>query len=164
MSATNPFGSAPVIAVGADPRTEPGLDINAGSFWPVINMANARAAMRIDGSVTEARLRAALIEAAITVCESLAAWKIAQLAAGANSLNDIGERIDGASRNTHRWLRAVHCLAAANLAERYRGSDATAEGANRAEIIEAPIEDLRRDASWAIADIQGRTRTVVELI
>lgn len=166
MTATaGPFGTAPVIAVGGDPRGTPGADIATGPFWPQIKMDLARKAMRIDGNVTEERLRDAIIEATVTVIEALAAWKIARQREGITNIEDTGgEKIDGKSPNTHRWFRAVYAFAGASLAERYRGTDATGEGIKRALIIESPIEDLRRDALWAIADITARPRTVVELI
>lgn len=136
-----------------------------GAFWPEIDMHFARSAMRIDGSVTEERLRSALIEAAITVTESLSAFWAEKSAQGITALDQTHpDTVDGVSVNTHRWMRAVHCLAAANLAERYRGEDATGAGSQKADLIESPIDDLRRDAFWAIADILGKSRSVIELI
>lgn len=158
------FGTSPLVSVGADPSGDALPDIDAGPFWPEIKLGEARAAMRLDGTVTETRLRAALVEAAITVIEALAAWKIARLAEGIDHIDKTGEVFDGKSRHTHRWLRAVHCYAAASLAERYRGIDTTKPGAQHAELVESPIDDLRRDGYWAIADILGRSRSVVELI
>ena len=73
-------------------------------------------------------------------------------------------KIDGESAHLHRYRRAVHCLAAAWLIERYRTIDATAAGDRKAEAENLGVEDLRRDARWAISDIQGAARTTVELI
>lgn len=161
----NPFGSSPVIAVGADPRGESGPVINAGEFWPQIDPITFREAMRIDGSATEPRIRAALVESIISVNESLAAFKAEQINAGTTTLSATSsETIDNIALNVHRWTRAVHCLAAANIAERYRGVDATGAGNQKADLVESPIDDLRRDAFWAIADILGRSRSVIELI
>jgi hypothetical protein len=49
------------------------------------------------------------------------------------------------------------------LAERYRGEDATGVGIKHALIIEDPIDDLRRDAYVAIADILRKPHMMVEL-
>ncbi len=162
---TNPFGSSPVVSVGADPAGVSGGVIDTGPFWPVVDPRKARLAMRLDGTVLEERLRAALVEAAISAIETLSDWKFACLAEGFTALAQVpAPQVDGESIHVHRFLRAVHCMAAANLAERYRGFDATGAGARHAELVESPIEDLRRDAAWALADIQGRGRTTVELI
>lgn len=161
---STPFGSNPVIAVGADPRGESSADIDLGSFWPKVSPADFRLAMKLDGSVTEERIRVALIDATVTVIEGLSEWKIAQLESGVTELTRIGLQIDGKGQHVHRFTRAVHCLAAASIAERYRGTDATGAGNQKADLIESPIEDLRRDAFWAMADIRGTQRTVVELI
>lgn len=162
---TNPFGSSPVISVGADPAGIAGPLIRLGDWWPAIDTARARAAMRLDGNVTEERLRDALIEAAAATVEHLADWQAAQLTKGYARLQDVPALdVDGESVKVHRFRRAVFCTATANLSERYRNVDTTYSGNRRAEIVELPIDDLRRDAAWAIADIQGRPHTTIELI
>lgn len=162
---SNPFGSSPVMPVGADPAGESGPDIVTDGFWPTVSPADFRETMRLDGTVTETRLRAALVEAILSVNDALLAVRLrADLAGQATLADTCATRIDGISANVHRWRRAVYCLAAANLDERYRGVEATAAGNARADLIESPVSDLRRDAFWAIADIQGKGRCVVELI
>ncbi len=121
--------------------------------------------MRQDGTVTAERLRAALIEATLSVNEELAGWKAAQLASGHDRLAAIpAPMADGKSAHEHRYLRAVYCEARASLIERYRDYDATATGDRHADALMLAVEDLRRDARWAISDIQGIARTTVELI
>ncbi len=161
----NPFGSSPMVPVGADPAGSLGNPITSGDFWPPIDPADAMAALRIDGSVSAQRLREALREAIILSIEQLAAWKIARLAEGYATLAAVPSvQIDGESHLVARFRRAVYCYAAASLAEHYRSTDATGAGNQRADLMEEPIEVLRRDASWAISDILGRHRTNVELI
>lgn len=151
------------IAIGQIPATE--LPISAGAFWPEIDPAAARAAQRIDGTVTAERWRAALIEAAATVIGLLGAWHLDQIAAGYTTLDTVpAVEIDNESINLHRYRRAVYCTAAASVTERYRGFDATDSGQRRADELETPIDDLYRDAHWAICDILGRPRSTVELI
>lgn len=159
------FGSSPIVSVGADPAGAYGAPIRSGNWWPEIDPAAAMAALRIDGNVSAERLRAALVEGMVHAIEQLGQWKIDRLAEGHARLADVpAPEIDGESAHLARFRRAVYGYAAASLAEQYRATDATGAGAQRAELIEAPIEVLRRDARWAISDILGRPRTVVELI
>jgi len=153
-----PDASAPVDDWDED-------DIANDGFFPDIVMADARQIMRIDGTVTSARLRHALIEAMATVNDALDGWKQQHTAAGRANLAAVPCTIlDGVSRNLHRYRRAVYCTARANLIERYRDFDNTNEGNKRAEDMESAIGDLRRDALWATNDILGLYRTTVELI
>jgi hypothetical protein len=64
----------------------------------------------------------------------------------------------------HRYRRAVYSTAGAELAERYRGFDATGSGNANADQLTPTIDEYRRDARWAISDILGLGRTTVELI
>jgi len=72
--------------------------------------------------------------------------------------------LNGTSALVQRYLRAVRCLAAANLVERFRSFDTTNDGHLYADRLDATIDDLRRDARWAVRDILGQRRTTVELI
>lgn len=145
------------------PELEPAIE-NDG-WWPDIDPAQIRATQRLDGTINAARLRAALIEAIAATNALLAPWSDTQRAAGHASLADVpAPTIDGASAHLHRYRRAIGCTAAASLIERHRSYDATNDGHQYADKLESPIDDLRRDASWAIADIVGRPRSTIELI
>lgn len=138
--------------------------VNDG-FFPDIDVDTATAAMRQDGTVTAERLRAALVEAALSVNADLGAWRAEQQAAGYETLESVpSAQIDSKSAQLHRYLRAVYCEARAGLIERYRDYDATAAGDRKAEALMQAVEDLRRDARWATSDIVGRPRSTVELI
>lgn len=155
------IAAAPVPA-----PAQPGGDpiVNDG-FFPDIDVDQAYAAMRLDGTVTAQRLRASLVEAVLSVNAELEAWKSAQLAFGRTTLTDVpAPKVDGKSAHLHRYFRAVHCMAAAWLIERYRTIDATATGDRKAEAESLGVDDLRRDARWAISDLTGVGRTTVELI
>lgn len=139
--------------------------IENDGFFPDLDPASARAQMRIDGTVTPERLREALIDAAAAVNDELATWRAAQLTAGHWHLEDVpAATLDGASVLVHRYLRAVRSTAAANLVERHRSYDATADGHQHADRLDTTVDDLRRDAHWAINDLRGQRRTTVELI
>ncbi|GLR13251.1 bacteriophage head completion/stabilization protein [Chitinimonas prasina] len=155
------------IAVPATPAT-PGTGsdlIAATGFFPSISLAKARQAVRMDGTVTDERLRNAIIEAKATVISDLATWADAQKSLGFATLGDIpATHIDGESIHVHRYRTAVYGLAGASLSERYRSTDQTKSGHEKADSMEPTIDDLRRDARWAIRDILSVSRTTVELI
>jgi hypothetical protein len=147
----------------ATPAEEP--PIASSAFWPAVDPAKVRGEQRIDGTVTPPRLAAAIIEAIASVNGELGAWRTARIAEGSATLDAVeAEQINDVSILVHRYFRAVGCTAKALLLERYRDFDSTARGDKKADELETPIDDLRRDARWAIADILGQGRTVVELI
>ena len=140
-------------------------DISSSAFWPTVSIKAAREAMRLTGTGTAERLRFAIINAIASVNSDLADWRQRQQTAGVDTLADVpAEQIDDVSIHVTRYLTAVHSLAEANLRERYRDYDTTADGDKYADKVEKPIDDLRRDARWAIRDILGISRSTVELI
>lgn len=156
------FIAAAPVPASAQPG---GAPIGNDGFFPDIDVDQAYAAMRLDGTVTPQRLRASLIEAVLSVNAELQAWKAAQVSFGRLTLADVpASKVDGQSAHLHRYHRAVHCMAAAWLIERYRTIDATATGDRKAEAENLGVDDLRRDARWAISDLMGVARTTVELI
>ena len=156
------FIAAAPVPAPAQPGGEP---IGNDGFFPDIDVDQAYAAMRLDGTVTPQRLRASLVEAVISVNAELDAWKVAQQSFGRKTLADVpAPKIDGKSAHLHRYYRAVLCMAVAWLIERYRTIDATATGDRKAEAENLSVDDLRRDARWAISDLMSVARTTVELI
>jgi len=149
-------------ATGTAPAQPP---IQPDDFWPAIDPDAMRAFMRLEASIKNPALRHALIAAALTVNGALARWAQPHHAAGIARLADIpSPQVDGMSRLEHLYLRAVACLAAADVHERYRTYDATGSGHQHADAQTPSIDELRRDARWAIRDIKGQTRTTVDLI
>jgi hypothetical protein len=128
-------------------------------FWPEISPGDFRAVMNVDGAVTPARLRFALIEAVALVNSELARFR---MASGASSLAEIPDEEPG--RLEHLYRRAVFERAKGDLMERYNTIAATGDGQQRAEAQEAAINDHYRNSLWAIRDILGQRRTTVELI
>ncbi|MCL6262188.1 head completion/stabilization protein [Craterilacuibacter sp. RT1T] len=153
------------VATEQNPSDEDERPIGNSAFWPDIDPTDARDALRIDGTITMLRLRHALIEAMVSTNADLANWRAMMQAAGYASLGDVpADAIDGDSVHMASYRRAVFCEAKANLLERYRDYDATGDGQRRADEMESPIDDLRRDARWACRSITGAGRTTVELI
>lgn len=142
-----------------------GDPIENNGFWPIIDPADFRAAQRIDSTVTVARVHNALLAGIVDANKQLRDWQASQEAAGHTTAGDTPApswQPPGVTLSLYR--RAVYALAKASLIERYRDYDATGAALDRAEDLAATIDDYRRDAAWAIADILGRTRSTVELI
>lgn len=154
------------IPGGLTPSTPvPGVHINSEPFWPSIDLDNLRETLRIDSSVTPARLETAVIAAVISVNRDLAVWREAQQAAGHDSLESVPSgKVQGQSQLVYLYKRAVECAAGAEVCERYRSYDTTASGNKKADETEPTVDDYRRDQRWAVRDILGTSRTTVELL
>lgn len=139
--------------------------INTDPFWPSIDLDNLRATLRIDSSVTPARLETAVIAAAINLNRELSDWRATQQAAGYFKLDDVpGDRIKDVSVKAHLYRRAIEAGTGAEVCERYRDYSATNAGNKKAEEVAPTIDDYRRDLRWAIRDFLEKSRTTVELI
>lgn len=147
-----------VVTENNDSAEEP---ISNDVFFPEINPADYRLAMREDKSVTPERLKTILIEAMISVNQELAALKDSE----AQTLSELpsGE-IDGTKITVHRYRRAVYSFAKAELLERYIDQSATNAGESKNEAKQLTADEHRRNARWAISDLLGTPRITVELI
>lgn len=146
-----------------DPDDE--LPLKNDGWFPDIDLTKLRATARLDGTVTPDRLRYSAATAVASVNEELASFQIAALTLGFASLADVpAAKVDETSVKFIQYLRAVYSYVQADLVERYRDFDTTAEGEKLAEKLESRVCDLRRDVRWAISDIRGIRRTTVELI
>ena len=142
-----------------------GGHINTDPFWPSIDLDNLRATLRIDSSVTPARLETAVIAAAINLNRELSDWRAIQQAAGYTTLDSVpGDRIKDVSVKAHLYRRAIEAGTGAEVCERFRDYSATNSGNAKAEETAPTIDDYRRDLRWAVRDFLGKSRTTVELI
>ena len=124
--------------------------------YPAIGLDHARQSLRLDGTVTDVRLRNAVAGAIIHVNADLAAWMDERQRTGETS---------GLSAEQETLYRdAVHAVAAAKLGELYRGFDATGEGHKAADAVQEAIDRHWRNARWAVRDIMGQAHVTVELI
>jgi len=137
-------------------------DLPHASFWPAISPTDFREVMAVDGTVTAARLKFALVEAVVLVNASLKDFRLEAEAAGVNRLSEIVE--DEPGRLDHLYRRAVFERAKGDLMEKMLTFSATADGQKKAEQQEPAIDDHYRNSLWAIRDILGVQRTTVELI
>jgi len=139
------------------------------AFFPAILPPDVRNAALLDGTVTAARLRIAIIEAIDTVNGELAQWAARQQAAGHATLSDVpASVIDATSAQVLRYQRAIIACVQARLAEANREIDTTPHSDGKAdrirEKIEVKVSEHRQNMRWAISDILGIGRTTVELI
>lgn len=139
--------------------------IQNAPFWPDVDLAVLSEVCRKDGTVTAARLRQAVINAMSSINRELSDWRQTQLAAGFACLSAVpAPFIDEISILISHYLTAVYSTVEADIREKYRDYDATADGHKHTDRYELSVDDLRRNARWAIADIQGKPHAVVELI
>ena len=154
------------VATAPVPLADASIDAIANDGWfPTLSIADTRNAVRLDGTVTDERLRAALVNAMMDVNRQLRSFKAERAALGQASLEaaSAGESIDGKPRLVLLYLRAVMCSAKADLMERYRDFDA--DGKRSREFDGEPsIDEQRRNAQWAVRDILGQSHVFVELI
>lgn len=140
-------------------------EIDSTPFWPAISLPDLRDTVRLDGTVTTARLKHAVIDAITSVNRDLADWRRAREAEGVTTLAAVpGEVINGESAYLHSYRRAVYAMTRANLLERYTDYSATGDGVKGADAKIISSDDLYRDARFAIRDILGTTHITVALI
>lgn len=151
------------IATGTN-TTNPYPITNDG-FWPDIDGASVRASLRIDGSVTDARLEVAIVNALIQVNGELARLKGAHTASGYSQLEAVpADEIKGVSQLVHLYRRCIYCTVGAELNERYRSYDSSCDGNKNADDLTPSVDEYRRDARFAIRDLLGIPHSTVELI
>ena len=140
-------------------------EIDSSPFWPAISLPDLRETVRLDGTVTTARLKHAVIDAITSVNRDLVDWRRAREAEGVATLAAVtGEVINGESAYLHSYRRAIYAMTRANLLERYTDYSATGDGVKGADAKIVSSDDLYRDTRFAIRDIIGTTHTTVELI
>ena len=140
-------------------------EITSSPFWPAISLPDLRETVRLDGTVTTARLTHAVVDAITSVNRDLADWRSARQAEGHATLTAVpSEVINNESVHLHSYRRAVYAMTRANLLERYTDYSATGDGVKGADAKVISSDDLYRDARFAIRDILGTTHNTVELI
>lgn len=147
----------------AKETVEPCIENNG--FWPDIQPSDFRERHRLDGTITSARIEGALLAAIATVNRTLRHWQQAKMDAGYPTMDALPIPMWQAPEVFRGlYLRAVFSTAHASLVERYADYDATNSGADRRERLQDPAASYRRDAAWAISEIEGRPHSTVELI
>lgn len=152
-----------VPAPKPDAATEPA--IKNTHFWPDVDPVELRDTLRLEGTVTAKRLRAAAKFAMTEVNAELFSFRDAQIAQGFKRLADVpADQIDDESVKVCAYQRAVASISAAFLAERYPNNDTTDKGSKKAEIVESTVDDLWRDGRNAISDVAGVSHCIIGLL
>ncbi|WP_447042519.1 head completion/stabilization protein [Vreelandella sp. H-I2] len=139
--------------------------IENNGFWPDIEPSAFRERHRLDSTITHARIESALQAAMATVNRVLRHWQAAKVEAGYQTMDSLPIPVWQAPEVFNvLYLRAVYSTAHASLLERYADYDATNSGRERGERLQDPADGYRRDAAWAISEIEGRPHSTVELI
>lgn len=146
------------------PPNEESRIVNDG-WWPNIDPDTVRQTARLDGTVTPARLRQAIVMAVADCNAELALWQLAQQTAGTATAADLtGPSVAGKPAALAYYQQAIISHVQAGLAERNRDVDTTGAGDKKAAELESTADLHRRNLRWAISSITGRPRTTVELI
>lgn len=153
---------------GTTSTSQPDNLITNDGFFPDLNVTAMRDAIRLDGTVTDARLIAATVDAIIFVNDQVKELKASAMGAGHASLVAIpADQVNRQSVLISHYLRAVYCTAKADLIERYKDYDSTATSLDDKKLVgflaNGPDEE-RRNAQWAISNLLGRHHVTVELI
>lgn len=74
--------------------------VTSDTFWPAISLADLRDTVRLDGTVTTARLKHAVIDAITSVNRDLADWRRAREAEGSPPWPPYRARSSMANRRT----------------------------------------------------------------
>lgn len=155
------------IASPQPPASPPESQIDAGGFWPALDINHFRDSMRIGNqSIPDPRVREAVMGAIVIADDNLSTWRAQHEAAGIDALKDVPSRglTQGETYLTLLWRRAVYAFAAADLIETHRDVAATPLGVKQADQQSLTPDDHRRNAIHAIRTIRGERRTSVELI
>jgi hypothetical protein len=191
------------IVPGAESSAD--VVINNFAWFPNISTQAARFAMRLDGTVTDERLKLALIKAMVEVNRELNGWRLKRVQEGHASLatvplpdrrrNELAQRhasglpwhyaddnreyfdfapdapvggavttVGGENVYLHYYRAAVYALAAAECIDRLRSYDLGKTGQDRNPEQDATHNSLLRDTRYAIADILGTNRSIIDLI
>jgi len=136
------------------------IQIKSDPFYPIILLDHIREIVRIDGAVTNERLKQAIIEEVLDINRLLVSLK-----AKASILSELSTaQINDQPDTDFLYLSAVANGVAAKVNENYRNYDSSNSGAKRAEQAECTVDDYRRNKQWAIQHLLGENHSVVELI
>ncbi len=110
-------------------------------FFPDVDPKRVRELMRLEQTVSDARLRNAIKTGMAETNAELYDYRLRQIAAGFKTLADVpdAEEIDGENVRVFHYLSAVTAMATATLYERYRGVEATGKGDKKPTASKPPL-------------------------
>ena len=149
-----------------------GVVFNDG-FFPDVDCERLRADARIETTVTPPRLTEAIEAAMWAINNELATWQALQLASGFATLADVpasvlGKDGDAESVKVKQYRNAIKWHVMAETAEASRDMSTLPQGAGKESRvmsgIETRVDGFHQKLRWAVADLQGRSRVIAELI
>lgn len=132
-------------------------------FMPDLSVKEFGDAMKLDGTVTPARMAYALKDASISVCRELTPFALEILSQGLFETLDEYD-IENGSQHTFSFKKAVYNTAKAQLTEHYRDYDTGRDASARSKELTPTIDSCYRNARNAIADITGKPHSTIELV
>lgn len=138
-------------------------------FFPDVDCEALRTDIRLDGTVTAARLKLAVVDAMLAVNSELQQWRTEQVQAGHATLADVlAPSLAGESAKVHQYRKAIYAHVGASLAEAYRDMDTLPQGTGKEPRVMAALEirvdTFHQQLRWAVADLQGKSRVIAELL
>lgn len=136
------------------------IEIKSDPFYPSVALDRIREIVRIDGAVTNERLKQTIIEEVIDINRLLI-----RLKDQASKLSDLSKlQVNDLPETDFLYLSAIANGVAAKVNENYRNYGSSDSGVKKAKEAECTVDDYRRNKQWAIQQLLGENHTVVELI
>lgn len=132
-------------------------------FMPDLSVRDFSEAMKLDGTVTPARMAYALKDAALDVCRELRHWS-AHVIENEGFLTLAEYDLSNGTDKCFSFKKAVFNQAKAQITEHYRDYDTGRDAAARSKELTPTIDSCYRNARNAIADITDAPHSTVELI
>jgi len=138
------------------------ITIDNHAFFVVLSLADFRKKMRVDSAVQEDRAEQALYMAMLSVNKSLNEWRLEKQSQGAQTIANVELSNGQPSGALQRlYLHAVYSTAMSTVTEDYKNYSST----NSDDQAQNETADIyRRNAAWAISDLTGTSRSIIELI
>jgi len=158
--------SSPFIAKPAAPSSPVGSIFPGDGWWPDIDIAEMRGAVRMGEMVPHERLIAALENAAITVGDDLTLWRADRERQGFTSLAEIeaSKTVNGKTRLVTLYIGAVRYAAMGELMALSPDMSATNANETREDAKRETSCDFERLRLNNVRSILGVGRVAVELI
>lgn len=141
------------------------LQVTNLPFWPDLDVAEWRSAVRSPDTVTDQRALESLRSAMVAVNRDLDDWRRAREDEGAKKLADVdADQYGEVSELVWLYKRAVHSRAQALVVEIHAGVDTTEEGVERSSEYGTTYAGYMRESRSAVRRIRGEPQMTVELI
>lgn len=145
--------------------TRPTADIENDGWFPVLKLAEFADIYGIAAELSDAQLEHCLLLAMDRANQSLATFKAAQVAQGIERLVDVSAgKLGGKSAAVGNYKRAAYSMAKADLLRESISMDRKADAENAANSAVEMVDFYERQATRALANLQGMGAVGVHLI